>query len=193
MISKKIFSVVVAGLLICGVSSNAFAEFLSVSIGIPVMHTLADDGDGGPSETESVSGALIHVKLPIMLGLGYESYVTKLKDASGLSNVEISTSMFDFFWLTPIPIINFTIGAGLGTVKLDCDTASPGFSCSDIFEEPSFGSAYQLYAQLGVPILPLFDIHLSYHQISASLKEKSGGDSSSLDSTMIGLGAAFTF
>lgn len=194
MISKKIFSMIAAGLLVCGFSSSASAELLSISAGLPVAHTFSSEWSGGEShESDGVSGAMVHVKLPIMIGIGYEAYETKIKgiDSSSPDNIVLNTTLYDIFWLTPIPIINFTIGAGFGSSELEC--SATGFKCSDGYEAGSLGQTTQYYLQLGVPIIPLFDIHASYHQVSATVPGKSGFDDETFEGNVIGLGVAFTF
>ncbi len=199
MISRKLFSIIFAGLLICTFNTSAFAELFSVSVGVPVMHTTSTSWEtvNGDVETDGVSGAMAHVKFPIMIGLGLEVYETKLKspDSSGMEDIKLNTQMIDVFYLTPIPIVNFTIGLGIGNVSLDCDV-SGGTKCSDYWEAGGMGSAYQWWGQLGFPIFPFLDIHLSYHSVNAKVKAKddvTGIEDEKFDGNVIGLGVAFVF
>lgn len=196
MILKKLFTLLASVLILFGFSSNAFAELFSISAGIPVQHTFNAEWDsalgGDAVESDGVSGYMFHVKFPIMFGVGLETYTTKIKDPDLIENVELSTTLYDVFWLTPIPIINFTIGAGAGTAKLECDVIGGG-KCSDKWEDGGFGSTTQLWAQLGFPIFPFIDIHASYHVVSTSLKGKDSNSDSTLNGNVIGIGAAFIF
>jgi len=169
-------------------SSAAHAEFFSVSAGIPVAHNLSNSD----LDTDGVSGYLVHLKLPIMLGLGMESYETKIDHSStAVADMKLNTTMYDVFWLTPIPVINLTIGAGIGTVKASCEVTgtTPG-KCSDYYDT---GTVTQLWGQLGINVLPFIDLHVSYHQISGDLKGKNGTDDSSVDGNMYAVGASIIF
>jgi len=183
MSNKKIVSVLVAAILACSFSTQALAEFFSLSAGVPVSHAI----DNSNVETDGVSGYLVHFKLPIMLGIGMESYETKIKDAA-TTDTKLKTSMYDLFYLTPIPVINVTIGAGMGTVELECTGVSG--NCSDYYEA---GPATQFWGQLGFNVMPFLDLHLSYHSIQAKIKGKSGTDDVSVDGNLMALGLALIF
>ena len=157
-------------------SSQVFAELFSVSFGVPVSHTIADDT---VAESDGVSGTFMHAKLPLIpVGLGIESYKTNVKDNSQL---KIGTTMFDIFYLLPIPIINLTIGIGTGSVKIE---GGSGYKN---------GSATQWYTSVGMPILPLFDFHLSYRSITANNNKDNNGNKIDLSGNVTGIGLAFTF
>ena len=57
-------------------STSAFAELFSVSAGVPFSHSFADTKF---AESDGVSGFFLAAKLPIMVGVGIESYKTKFK------------------------------------------------------------------------------------------------------------------
>ena len=195
MISKKIISVIIAAAVIFGFNTNAFAELFSVSVGIPVSHSFSSKWDNGDTlESDSVTGAMVHVKFPIMLGLGYETYQTTIKtpDSAAIDDISLTTNMLDFFWLTPIPVVNFTIGAGLGTSIFECEFAD-GSSCGDVYESTGFTSNYQLWGQLGYTFLPFLDAHLSYHNVTLKVKDKDSDDTTSFNGSVIGVGVAFIF
>jgi hypothetical protein len=178
MLIKRFSAILAAALLVCSFSSQASAEFFSVSAGVPVSHSFSNEN----VESDGVGGFLFHVKLPIMIGIGMEAYDTKIK---ATEDTKLKTTMYDLFYLTPIPIINVTIGAGVGSVELDCE------ACSDLYEA---GPATQLWGQLGFSILPALDIHLSYHNIQAKIKSKTVGiDDVGLDGAMTALGVSFIF
>ena len=186
MLMKRVFPFVFSVMLVLSFNSSAQAEFFSVSAGVPVAHNLSNsdlDADG-------VSGYLVHFKLPIMLGLGLESYETKIDHTSDLvTDMKLKTTMYDIFWLLPIPIINITIGAGLGSAEMTCDVA-PDKDCGFYYDK---GAVTQFWGQFGVPIFPFIDLHVSYHQISGDVKGKEGADDESVDSTLYAIGASIIF
>ena len=165
-------------------STQAFALF-SVSVGVPLNHSFGSD-----TETDSVSGTLIGVELPFALGLGMDSYKTKVKD----SVLELETSVYNIFYQLPVPIVNLILGVGTGNHEFVCSDIGDGSSCSDYFEK---GSITQWYTSIGMPIIPFFDIHLSYRSITSKnvevIKGTSKGSKSDLNSTITGVGIAFNF
>ena len=186
MVIKKITIFIAALTFFCGISSSLYAEFLSLSVGMPIQHTFdaAENSGGDKIEADGVSGLMIHASIPLFPGLGYESYETGIKDDS---DAKLVTEMYDIFYLFPIPVINFTAGLGIGKAKLDCD------NCADYFES-ELGNTTQYYLQLGVPIIPLFDIHFSYHAITTKIKGKSSGiDDVDFSGNLMALGVQFTF
>ena len=168
-----------ASLLLC--STSAFAELFSVSAGVPFSHSFANT----KVESDGVSGFFLAAKLPIMVGVGIESYKTKLKNSTKI----LATSMYDIFYQLPIPIVNLTLGLGMGSTELQCG------SCST-FDK---GSATQWYTSVGIPILPFFDAHLSLRRVSSKIKTNaaSGGTAKGTEydvgGTVAGIGIAFGF
>ena len=59
-------------------STPSFAELFSVSAGVPFSHSFANT----KVESDGVSGFFLAAKLPIMVGVGIESYKTKLKNST---------------------------------------------------------------------------------------------------------------
>tara|TARA_Y100001970_G_C14067990_1_gene767764 strand:+ start:408 stop:935 length:528 start_codon:yes stop_codon:yes gene_type:complete len=168
-----VFTIYVSYLLI---TTNASAEILSASIGVPISHTISDDT---VAESDGVSGTFLHAKLPLIpLGIGIESYKTNIKNNAPL---KIATTMLDLFYLLPIPIINLTLGIGTGNVNIEGGSG---------FER---GSAFQWYTSVGMPILPFFDIHLSYRSVTAKNNKDQSGNKMDLSGNVTGIGIAFTF
>ena len=160
-------------------STQAFA-LINFSVGIPFSHTVTGKySDGTEVKTDGVSGMFIQVGLPLLPGIGMDSYKTKLKD----STIELATMIYNLYYLLPIPIINLTLGVGAGSTELQCS------DCSSVFDK---GSASQWYASFGMPIIPLFDLHLSYRSVSSKIKIKSGGEHD-LSGNVMGLGIGFNF
>ena len=159
--------------------ASAYAEILSISAGIPVTQTFSDEY----ISSTSTSGFMVHASIPMLPGLGMEQYDTVLDDDPDIDMV--STTMYDLFYLLPIPIINVTIGAGFGTA-----TAT---TWVDSIETYNDATMIQYYAQVGFPFFPFLDVHVSYHVLTGTLENTSGGDDISLGGNVIGVGVAFTF
>ena len=158
-------------------STPSFAALFSVSAGVPFSHSFADT----KVESDGVSGLFLAAKLPIMVGVGIDMYDTKLKD----STKKLRTAMYDIFYQLPIPIVNLTIGLGMGSTELQC------VGCK-IYDK---GSAAQWYTSVGIPFLPFFDAHLSLRRVSSKIKTNaaSGGTEYDLGGTVAGIGIAFGF
>ena len=136
--------------------------------------------DVGESKSDGVSGYFIQVGVPILPGIGMDSYKTKLKD----TETDLVTMIYNLYYLLPIPIINLTLGVGVGSTELQCD------GCADSYDK---GTANQWYASFGMPIIPLFDLHLSYRSVSSKIKAKAGGREGDFGGNVMGLGIGFNF
>ena len=158
-------------------SSPAYALF-TLSAGVPFSHSF---NDTNVAESDGTSGVFLAAKLPIMVGVGLDMYDTKLKD----STIKLRTAMYDIFYQLPIPIVNLTLGLGLGSTELKCE------SCS-IYDK---GTATQWYTSVGIPFLPFFDVHLSLRRVSSKIKKTaaSGGTEYDYGGTVSGIGIAFGF
>ena len=181
MIRKIIISCIAATSLIL-FSTQAYA-LLNFSVGVPLSHTFSGKYNGGDEvKSDGVSGYFIQIGVPILPGIGMDSYKTKLKDWSDPTDLE--TSIYNLYYLLPIPVINLTLGAGVGSSELKCAT------CSDAFEK---SGAVQGYASLGFPIIPLFDLHLSYRSITTKIKQKNSSEELDLSGSVMGIGIGFNF
>ena len=178
---KKIILTVFAASSLLLYSTPSFA-LLNFSVGVPLSHSFADTK---VAESEGVSGYFIQIGVPMLPGLGMDSYETKLK-CTGCSKVlKISTSMYNLYYLLPIPIINLTIGLGTGKTEYSYG----GVAIDD-------GAATQWYTSFGIPIIPLFDLHLSYRSISSKMESTSGEDKGTkydYGGSVMGLGIGFNF
>ncbi len=152
------------------------AELFSISAGVTLSHDIADEN----ISSDGVSGYFFHVKFPILVGVGLESYETKIKD----STRKIGTTMYDIFYLLPIPIINLTVGLGAGEAELLCTT------CSSNYDK---GTATQFYTSLGIPFLGIMDAHLSYRSVNSTIKAKTGSDEYKTGGNVIGAGISIGF
>ena len=179
---KIIIAVFVASSLLL-YSTQAFA-LLNFSAGIPFSHTFTGNYNGGEAvKSDGVSGLFIQVGMPLLPGIGMDNYKTKIK---GTGDIDLDTSIFNLYYLLPIPVINLTLGAGMGNTTLQCS------NCSTVYDK---GNATQWYASAGFPIIPLFDLHLSYRSISSKVKIKSagGGGEHDFGGNVMGLGIGFNF
>ena len=182
---KKIILTVFAASSLLLYSTPSFAV-LNFSVGVPLSHTFTGKWSGGTAiESDGVSGYFVQIGVPMLPGLGMDSYETKLK-CDGCAKVsKISSTMYNLYYLLPIPIINLTLGAGIGTTEYQCAV------CGETFDK---GSASQWYASIGMPIIPLFDLHLSYRSVSAkNIKWKDGRGKEDNSGSVMGLGIGFNF
>ena len=182
---KKIILTVFAASSLLLYSTQAFA-LLNFSVGVPLSHTFTGkDTSGNDVESDGASGYFIQIGVPMLPGIGMDSYKTKLKCASCDKELSVSTTMYNLYYLLPIPIINLTIGLGTGKTQLEYG----GVAGDD-------GTATQFYTSIGVPLIPLFDIHLSYRSISSKIESTSGDDKGKKDDvggSVMGLGIGFNF
>ena len=179
---KKIIITVFAASSLLLYSTPSFA-LLNFSVGVPLSHSIADTK---VAESEGVSGYFIQIGVPMLPGLGMDSYETKIKCTGSCPKVsKLSTSMYNLYYLLPIPIINLTIGLGSGKTE---------YSYGDVAIDD--GTATQWYTSFGIPIIPLFDLHLSYRSISSKIESTSGSDKGKEDDAggnVMGLGIGFNF
>ena len=179
---KKIILTVFAASSLLLYSTQAFALF-SVSVGTPLAYSFANGGSSSNTE-----GYFLGVQLPFALGLGMDSHKIK-GDTSGA--MELHTNMYNLFYQLPIPVINLILGVGTGSQELICNDVGNGKSCSDALDK---GSATQFYTSLGIPIMPLFDFHISYRMItSKNIKWKGSEEKLDNSGRLLGAGFAFNF
>ena len=179
---KKIILTVFAASSLLLYSTPSFA-LVNFSVGVPLSHTFTGKYQNGEEvKSDGVSGAFIQVGVPVLPGIGIDSYKTKLKDNT--PTIEVATMIYNLYYLLPIPVINLTLGVGVGSTELQCDT------CATSFDK---GSASQWYASFGMPIIPLFDLHLSYRSVSSKIKSKTGSTEHDFGGNVMGLGIGFNF
>ena len=182
---KKIIITVFAASSLLLYSTPSFA-LLNFSVGVPLSHTFTGKWSGGTAiESEGVSGYFIQIGVPMLPGLGMDSYETKTKCEGCDKEQKISTTMYNLYYLLPIPIVNLTIGVGTGKTEYSYG----GVAIDD-------GAATQWYTSFGMPIIPLFDLHLSYRSISSKIEWTSGSDKGKkqdFGGSVMGLGIGFNF
>ena len=186
---KKIILTVFAATSLLLYSTPSFA--FSISVGVPVGSTITGEKPSSWAkqfESEGVSGYFLGVQLPFALGLGMDSHKVK---GDKPQELVVDTNMYNLFYQLPIPVINLILGVGTGNQEFKCDDYVNGTSCSDAFDK---GSATQFYTSLGFPIMPLFDLHISYRMItSKNIKVKGSEATSDMSGSVAGVGFAFNF
>ena len=194
---KKIILTVFAATSLLLYSTPSFALF-SVSLGIPVSQTITGKtaGESYGNAPDKTSGYFLGFQLPFALGFGIDSYTTKFKtgDCKGCwgttSGGGLKTNMTNIFYQLPVPVVNLIIGLGVGTTEYDCKTED-GKGCSAYYDK---GSATQWYTSIGIPLIPFFDIHLSYRSITAkNIKSTESGKKDDNSGSVTGVGIAFNF
>ena len=180
---KKIILTAFAATSLLLYSTQAFA-LLSVSVGMPLGYSFTQGG----GSNSNMEGYFLGVQLPFALGLGMDSHKVK---GDKPQELVVDTNMYNLFYQLPIPVINLILGVGTGSQELICDDVGNGTSCSDSFDK---GSATQFYTSLGFPIMPLFDLHISYRMItSKNMKNKASEEKLDYSGSVTGIGIAFNF
>ena len=192
---KKIILTVFAATSLLLYSTPSFA--FSVSVGIPMSQTITGKQSGRSygNAPDKTSGYFLGVQLPFAIGFGIDSYTTKFKTDgsdgawSKANDGSLKTNMTNIFYQLPVPVVNLIIGLGTGTTEYDCTYSDT--TCSAAYDK---GSATQWYTSIGIPLIPLFDIHLSYRSITAkNIKTKSDGTKDDNSGSVTGVGIAFNF
>ena len=179
---NKIILTVFAATSLLLYSTPSFA--ISLSVGVPIGASIK--GDDGSEVADGASGYFLGVQLPFGLGLGMDSHKTKFKD----STVKVATSMYNLYYQLPVPVVSLILGLGTGNSNFDCPDEGYG-TCAENYDK---GAATQWYTSIGFPIIPFFDIHLSYRSItSKNVKYKGDGSKYDVSGTITGIGLAFNF
>ena len=182
---KKIILAVFAASSLLLYSTPSFA--ISLSVGVPIGASIKNDA--GTEVADGASGYFLGVQLPFGLGLGMDSHKTKFKDDSTL---KVATSMYNLYYQLPVPVVSLILGLGTGNSNYDCPDSGEGYgTCAEQYDK---GAATQWYTSIGFPIIPFFDIHLSYRSItSKNVKYKRTGIKEDVSGTITGIGLAFNF
>ena len=178
---KKIILTVFAASSLLLYSTPSFA--ISLSVGVPIGASIKNDA--GSEVADGASGYFLGVQLPFGLGLGMDSHKTKFKD----STVKVATSMYNLYYQLPVPVVSLILGLGTGNSNYDCPDSGGG-TCAEIFDK---GAATQWYTSIGFPIIPFFDIHLSYRSITSKNIKDPDGTKYDVSGTITGIGLAFNF
>jgi len=183
---KKIILTVFAASSLLLYSTQAFA-LLNFSVGVPLSHTFTGKTTSGNDiESDgSPSGYFIQIGVPMLPGLGMDSYKTKVKCEGCDGDLHVATTMYNLYYLLPIPIVNLTIGVGTGKIQYYWGSVAGDDA-----------AATQWYTSFGMPIMPLFDLHLSYRSVSSKIEIITGSDKGKKDDVggnVMGLGIGFNF
>jgi len=189
---KKILSTVLITSSLLLYSTPSFA-LLSVSVGMPIGQSITGKRAGKDygNATDKTGGYFLGASFA-SIGIGIDSYITKFKtdgtDGSWPAEFDagLKTNMTNIFYQLPIPVLNMIIGLGTGTTEYDCSIPY----CSKKYDK---GSATQWYTSIGIPLIPFFDIHLSYRSITAKNIKKYTGAKDDNSGSVTGLGIAFNF
>jgi len=179
---KKIILAVFAASSLLLYSTPSFA--ISLSVGVPIGASIKNDA--GSEVADGASGYFLGVQLPFGLGLGMDSHKTKFKDDSTL---KVATSMYNLYYQLPVPVVSLILGLGTGNSNYDCPDSGGG-TCAEIFDK---GAATQWYTSIGFPIIPFFDIHLSYRSITSKNIKDPDGTKYDMSGTITGIGIALNF
>ena len=179
---KKVILTVFAASSLLLYSTPSFA--ISLSVGVPIGASIKNDA--GSEVADGASGYFLGVQLPFGLGLGMDSHKTKFKDSSTL---KVATSMYNLYYQLPVPVVSLILGLGTGNSNFDCPDEGGG-TCAEIFDK---GAATQWYTSIGFPIIPFFDIHLSYRSITSKNIKDPDGTKYDVSGTITGIGLAFNF
>ena len=179
---KKVILTVFAASSLLLYSTPSFA--ISLSVGVPIGASIKNDA--GSEVADGASGYFLGVQLPFGLGLGMDSHKTKFKDSSTL---KVATSMYNLYYQLPVPVVSLILGLGTGNSNYDCPDSGGG-TCAEIFDK---GAATQWYTSIGFPIIPFFDIHLSYRSITSKNIKDPDGTKYDVSGTITGIGLAFNF
>ena len=114
---KTIVVAFFAILMTTAFSTSAMAELFSVSAGIPLSQSFSSSD----LDSSGTSGYMLHVNLPIVIGIGLESYESTIRTPTG---AKVSTMMFDVFYLFTIEI-HFRNAAG----NIHDDILDAGIAC----------------------------------------------------------------
>ena len=191
---KKIILTVFAASSLLLYSTPSFA-LVSVSVGMPMGQNITGETQSGTANAaDKPSGYFLGVSF-LSIGLGMDSYTTKFKTGvckgcwEAKVDAGLKTNMTNIFYQLPVPVVNLIIGLGTGTTEYVGTSEGKDFSA--YFDK---GSATQWYTSIGFPIIPLFDIHLSYRSITAkNIKHKWNGVKDDNSGSVTGVGLAFNF
>lgn len=170
---KRLMTALMAGLVMVFMATSASAEVFSISADIPLSFEFTDDCTTD-CKADGVSGVQLGVSLPILIGFGV-TMVDVEKDSSHLK-----LEFIDFFYTLPIPFVNIVLGIGAGSAKLEYPTTGSA---------DGMGGHY--WVSGGVPIGGVFDVHLAYHKVSATVHD--GPFDWDLGGEMYTFGAKFGF
>ena len=172
--NKAFFFIFITSLLFFS-AKPALADVFSVTADIPLLYSPSGDLD-----SSGVSGFLVGLSTPFLVGLGYESY-----DVEADNNASLSVNIVDVFVNLPVPLVNISLGYGIGAGDLSSGSGGAEYDTAVM---------NQFFARVGYPILVLFDVHVGYHYVLGTAEAKTSGvDDVVLDGSMLTIGAKVGF
>jgi hypothetical protein len=164
---QRIFSTLSLATWLLLLAVPARADLLSVHADVPLYFSPSQEGADNP---DSVSGARVGISLFVRpLGIAYEAY--EVSYSSDLIRSEDTYKIVSAFVNLPVPVINIALGAGIGMVSGERDLSNGTRQTVDD------SAATSIFATVGYPVLPLFDIHVGFQLINANnvdVKNSSG-------------------
>ena len=181
MKTKTIFQVC-CFLLFIFYSSTVWAVDWFVGLDFPVNYVFNSADDGSALESDGApSGFLLSAQITeYSMGVVLESYEISLKDSG---DSQISRTLIDLYYVTPIPFIQLSIGGGYGFSEVKGTYA----------DEYDQGTALQLLLRLGYLVTERVEIHWNYRMIQSRIKLKSSDSLLETGGTMGSLGASIGF
>jgi len=170
--------------LLTSAAGKAHAIYIEADLPVSLSFSNSDTA----KDYDSVSGALLTVgDLFLGFGVGYEMYTARWKATGGGSAPEARLDYLDILWAAPVPVVNLSVGAGVGN-----ETPQ-----GDLSKAYSSSMMSQIFFRVGIPIAKVFDVHIGYHQFSGKMPGKTVGSGTFPDVKMGGslttIGARFGF
>jgi len=161
-------------LLTAGLAPRAQAVYFSVDVPVAAHFEVEDFS----ADLDSLSGYKLGLgNLIGWFGVGYESYKGDFKPSQFSEAVELDYTFTNLLLDLPIPLMNLTLGYGVGEI-----VAEDG--------KPSW-DATQQFINLGIPIGAVFDVHLGYHVISGDSNNKPDTGDAKATTTTVGVRVGF--
>jgi hypothetical protein len=156
--------------LAAGVAMGTHSAWaFSIQADVPVAYSLTQTVTGvhtgkATESSGSTSGGIVGVNFG-WLGLQYEDYTISQKMPSNFTagHENLAVTMYDLVLSLPFPFIHISVGGGVGSGHL----SGSGFSTTTSNKDADL-TGY--FAQVGIPIGPLSDIHVSYREVSGTNK-----------------------
>ncbi|MBF0238244.1 MAG: hypothetical protein HQM12_11100 [SAR324 cluster bacterium] len=154
---KKMVSRGIIGLMMFMLGAQAsYADTLSVALDMPVVFSPSEDVDA--SMPQGIKAGISFIVIPI--GLGVEYYTVDFGQNDGV-DFSSQFTILDLYFNLPIPVVNIAAGVGLGMIT----TGDASVGGGTLAVEPT--GLTQYFVSVGYDILPLVDLHVGYHSITA--------------------------
>ncbi len=192
---QRLMSHFVIAFLLIGFSTTVQAELTSIGLSLPVLQIFSSKWSNGERvKSKSITGGTIYLGFSNRFGLGIEHYASDIKsyDATIVDDIKLTSSFADIFWLTPIPVVNVTLGAGFGTSSYDCEF-SDGTTCGDYYQAGSFGSSWNVSGRVGYAINQSWEVNASINNVCAYVSGRDIHDSERFTFNIVAVGVQYLF